>query len=465
MEALAAREAIQRGAIEKRPPLRLCLDVLVQHLVTLALGRSLVPELTLNEIRGTHAFADLSDTAWQWALDFISRGGAALQHYEEYSRVSPGESPDEPWSVPSKRTALRHRMAIGTITSDAEVSVKLIRGRRLGKVEESFIAKLNSGDGFLFAGRVLEFVRIKDMVAECRLATRKARIIPRWSGSKMPLSTQLADGVIAWMGRVGEMLESGANDQADGFAKMPREIRALAPVLKTQQLLSALPSPGRLLVEVIRTREGLHYYIYPFAGRLVHEGLAAILGYRLAERSPATFKMTVNDYGIELLTAKRSDPLLTDDFASVLGGLFSTDSLDEDLFASINSSEFAKRQFRDIARISGLVFGGYPGAAKTNRGLQMSTGVLFDVLRQYDPDNELLAQSFREVLHEQMEYTRLRTVLEQLQGMAVKLTSPDRLTPLAFPLWAQRIREQVVSSEQWQDRLERMLETLYRGID
>ncbi|MAM85785.1 MAG: DNA ligase-associated DEXH box helicase [unclassified Hahellaceae] len=465
LEALAAREAVQLGNIEKRPPLRLCLDVLVQHLVTLALSKALIPDVILAEVRRTHAFAGLSDQAWQWALDFISRGGNALQHYDEFSKVAPGEAPDEPWSVPSRRIALRHRMAIGTITSDAEISVKLIKGRRLGQVEESFIAKLTPGDGFLFAGRVLEFVRLKDMVAEVRLARKKGRIIPRWSGSKMPLSTQLADGVISWMGRVSQALESGGADPRDltqavkALEDFPREILALESLLRTQQRLSALPAPGRLLVEAVRTREGTHCYIYPFAGRLVHEGLAAIIGYRLTRRTPITFKMTVNDYGIELLTARA----LPFDEAS-LKDLFSIEQLDDDLLASINSSEFAKRQFRDIARIAGLVFGGYPGAAKSNRGLQMSTGVLFDVLREYDPENELIKQAFREVLHEQMEYERLQSVMLKLQDMQVELQTPGRLTPLAFPLWAQRIREQVVSSEQWQDRLERMLESLYKGL-
>src|SRR5690606_19956675 len=211
------------------------------------------------EVRGTHAFARLSDAAWQAVLDFIVRGGAALESYPDYRRVLRDD--DGCYRVRDRRVAFRHRLSIGTITSDGGVQVRFLKGGTLGVVEEAFVARLRPRDRFQFAGRTLELVQLKDMTAHVRIAGRGEGAVPRWLGGRMPLSSELAAEVEAIL------------------AQPPAgpEMRALAPLLALQSRLSALPGPGTLLVEAARTRQGWHLFVFPFAGRAVHEGLAPLL--------------------------------------------------------------------------------------------------------------------------------------------------------------------------------------------
>ena len=445
VEIAAARRAAAAGNIEARLPLTLSLDVLVQHVVTLATGDGFMPDTLFEEVRRTHAFAALERTQWQWIMDFVVHGGAALKAYPQFHKVRIGE--DGVARVEDARIARFHRMGIGTIASDPMMQVRWLRGGRLGTIEESFIARLAPGDRFLFTGRIVELARVRDMVAYVRAARGRTRIVPRWQGGRMPLSTALGDSVLALLG-----------DVASGRADEP-ELAVLAPMLNLQVRWSRLPAPGELLLESIETREGHHLFIYPFAGRLVHEGLATLLAWRLMRDRPATFTLSINDYGLELLSPT---PIV---LPERLEALFDDDTLLADLLACMNSSEIARRQFRDIARISGLVFQGYPGAQKTTRQIQASSGLMFDVLVRYDGDNLLLEQARREVLDSQLEYQRLARTLARMRIAQVCHLRPARLTPLAFPLWAERLQSQVMSSEDWRTRVLRMAERLERAAD
>jgi ATP-dependent Lhr-like helicase len=200
----------------------------------------------------------------------------------------------------------------------------------------------------------------------------------------------------------------------------------------------------------VKTREGWHLFVYPFEGRLVHEGLAALCGYRLSRLAPITFSMASNDYGFELLSA--SEPPID---RALDEGLFDPHGLLDDINAALNATEMAKRQFRELARVAGLVFPGFPRSGKTARQLQMSSGLFFDVLRRYDPANLLLTQASREVLERQLESTRLGITLQRLSIATIAKTTPKRPTPLAFPLVVDRNREKV-SSESLADRVRRM---------
>jgi ATP-dependent Lhr-like helicase len=443
VEIAAARQAAKEQTIESRRPMTLCLDVLVQHCVSLALGEGFNASDLYREVTQTHAFAGLSADAWQWVLLFITRGGAALQHYPEYHRVV--EQAGQ-YRVDNRRVAQRHRMAIGTITSDAVMNLKWSSGGSLGTIEESFISRLKPEDGFLFNGRVLQLVRVKDMTAYVKLASKKTRIVPRWQGGKAPLSTELSDYTRRLLG------EAGHNTR--------KELKALRGLLDIQAAWSALPGRDQLLLERIRTREGRHLFLFTFAGRAVNEGLAALAAWRLSQTQPVTFRAWANDYGFELLTA--ADCQITPD---QLRTALSTDALADDLVSSINSAETSKRQFREIAQVAGLVFTGYPGSSKSTRQIQASSGLVYDVLSKYDPDNLLVDQALREVMRYQLEFGRLQQALADIARSEWLVTDPPRLSPLCFPLWAERIRAQTVSSEKWQDRLQRMLDSLNRAAD
>ena len=436
LEYAAARRAVATGRIEPRTPRRNCLDVLAQHVVTRVLGEPAEPETIRREVRDTHAFSELQDDAWHWVLDFLQRGGPALKAYPEYRKL---ECVDGELCIATPALGRRHRMAVGTITSDAAINVQWLGGGRIGHVEESFVSRLSPGDRFMFGGRILELVRVKDMTAYVRKASSVRRAIPRWAGGRLPLSSELADGVL----ELCEAFDAGRIEDP--------EVEALAPLLSVQRDWSALPAREVLVVERIRTREGHHLFIYPFAGRLVHEGMSALVAWRLGQLMPATFTTAVNDYGFELLTA---DPLDVDE--TVLRRALSPQHLAEDVLACINAGELARRRFREIARIAGLVFQGYPGAGKSTKQLQASSGLIHDVLERHDPDNAFLAQAQREVLEEELEALRLTAALERSRAQTIRLTTPQRLTPLAFPLWVDRIQTRL-STESWQDRVARML--------
>lgn len=437
IEYAAARQAIGRGEIESRPPPRGSLDVLAQHAVTLALGGGFEAGALYAEVRETHAFAGLDPATWQAVLDFIVQGGSALANYPEFRRVR--RDADGGYRVHDRRIALRHRLSIGTITADGAVLVKYLRGGALGSVEEGFLARLRPGDRFQFAGRTLQLARLEGMTAYVRRARGGDGPVATWQGGRMPLSTQL--------GREVESLYAhpGAHP----------EMRAVAPLLLLQQRASALPGRGRLLVERIGTRRGMHLFLFPFSGRAVHEGMAAMMALRWGRLHANTFSYTVNDYGLMLTLAKPADldePLLR--------RLLRPQGMADDLRDGVNLGELARRQFREIARVAGLLTPSLPGReARSLRQVQASSGLLYDVLRRYDPGHLLLAQAEREVCELQLEEPRLMAALQDCEARALDLCEPRALTPLSFPLWTESLRGQL-STETWQARVKRAAEQL-----
>jgi len=336
-------------------------------------------------------------------------------------------------------------MAIGTIVSDAQITVQYLRGGRLGSVEEGFIARLKPGDRFIFSGRPLEFVRVRDMKSWVRRASSSKGAIPRWMGSRLPLSADLA-----------ALLRRRLEEASRGEFRGP-EMEAIRPLLEIQGRWSRIPAADQLLVERVTSREGHHLYFFPVEGRLVHEGLAALFAYRISRLQPITFTLSANDYGFELLSAEAA-PIE----AALTAGLLSPANLIDDVPASLNATEMAKRQFREIARVAGLVFAGYPRAGKSARQLQASSGLFFDVFRRHDPENRLLSQAHREVLERQLESSRIGRTLGRLSKSKVVLTHPRRTPPLAFPLLVDRTRDRV-SSESLADRVRRMQLALERA--
>jgi ATP-dependent helicase Lhr and Lhr-like helicase len=440
IEAAAARRAAQAGRVEERDAPDKPLDVLVQHLVTIALGGGFRAEDLYEEVRTAWSYRDLTQAEFDWALAFCSRGGDSLTAYPDYHRIVQDE--EGVWRVRDRGIAKRHRLGIGTIVSDAAMQVKYMSGANLGTIEEGFIARLRKGDCFFFAGRLLEFIRVQDMAAYVKKATRKKGTVPTWQGSKMALSAELGGAVL-------EMMQRAA--QGDFFEP---ELEAARPMLLTQERLSRIPTPDKMLVETFRSREGFHLYIYPFAGRHVHLGLASLLAWRLARDRPNTFSMSVNDYGFELVSAEEFDlrPVVDQ-------RVFTTANLLHDVLASLNSTELAQRRFREIARVAGLVFSGYPGQPKSTKQLQASSGLFFEVFRKYDKGNLLLNQAEREVLSQELEISRLRATLARMLRKPVDYAELRHPSPMSLPLMVERFREQL-TTEQLSTRLDRILKDM-----
>ena len=417
------------------------LDVLVQHLVTVALGGGFTADALLLEVKSTFAYQDLTQDEWRWALAFVENGGSSLGAYPDYRRAT--EDLQGVWRVPDAQIARRHRMSIGTMVSDASIALRFFSkgggGKSLGTVEESFIARLKPGDHLLFGGRLLELVRVHEMTAYVRPAKGKKPAVPRWSGGRMSLSSELSVALV-------NRLTAASQGHFDG-----PEMQLLKPLLEVQARWSAFPSAGTLLAETLHSRDGWHLFLYPFAGRNVHLGLASLLAWRIARHQPNTFSIAVNDYGFEMLSAVEVNwPLALEP------EIFSTQHLLPDVIASLNASELAQRKFREIARIAGLVFNGFPGGSKSAKQLQASSSLFFEVFRKYDADNLLLTQSHQEVLRDELDVDRLDSMLRQMQTRTLRWQAIKRATPFAFPLVVERLRESV-TSEKLAERISRMV--------
>lgn len=439
IEAAALKEAIAQQFIESRLPLVMCFDVLIQYLCTLAVSDGFYPDEIFEEVKSTFCFSEINEDEWQQLLQFITVGGIALHQYDDFKKVEIME--DGLYKINSRRIAMRHRMHIGTIVSDAMLKVKFMSGGYIGMIEEYFISRLNPGDVFTLAGRNLEFVMIKDMTAQVRKSNATKSIVPSWNGGRLPLSANL-----------GLMLRRKLNEAADNenFPKKEVELTALKPLLDLQKKLSAVPKENELLIEHIETKDGFHLFVYPFEGRLVHEAMAALLAFRISRITPITFSFAMNDYGFELLS---DQPIPLDD--SNVYELFSEENLYEDIQRSVNASEMARRKFRDIAVIGGLIFQGMPGEYVKQRHLQSSAGLLFNVLAEYEPNSLLLRQAYNEVMYQQMDEVRLRNMLQRIQKSNINITFPERLTPFCFPLKVDSMRE-TMTSEKLEDRVKRL---------
>ncbi len=444
IEAVAARRAAKAGKIEKRATPEKPLDVLVQHLVTVALGGGFTADELYDEVRSASAYRALTRDEFQWAIDFVEKGGASLTAYPEYHRV---QLVDGVYRVPDRAIGRRHKLQVGTIVADSAMQVKYLAGGRIGTVEEGFISRLKPGDCFLFAGRLLEYVRTQDMTAYVKKAERSKGVVTTWGGSKMPLSSELADAVL-------DVIAGAARGDFDA-----PELKAARPMLEMQRRLSVLPTPDTLLVEQFDSREGHHVFLYPFAGRYVHVGLASLLAWRLARDEPNTFSLSINDYGLELLSAKPVDLAMLYDQR-----LFDEGELLHDVLASLNSSELARRRFREIARIAGLIFTGYPGAPKSTRQLQASSSLFYEVFRKYDAGNLLLSQAQTEVLSQELDIRRLAASLARMRAQRIAAVTLPAPSPFALPLMVERFREKL-STEKLKDRLARIIRDAQKAAD
>lgn len=446
IEGAALRHAIAHERIEAREPLQGSLDVLVQYVVTLAVSDGFKREELYQEVRSSYAFQQLGLADWDWVLDFVVTGGNSLGSYDEYKKVEIlPENGENIYRVTKRKTATQHRLSIGTIVSDPMVKVKFLTGGYIGTVEESFISRLNEGDVFWFSGRNLEFIRMNGMEAQVRKTTRKAGQLPRWGGGRMPLSSELA--VL-----LREKMQDWANSP-------DVEIQTIEPLLELQARWSIVPKTDELLLEMLETRDGHHLFVYTFAGRAAHEVLAALVAYRIGKIQSISFSLAMNDYGFNLLS-DRPIPLIE----ALEAGLFSSDNLLADMAASLNETEMARRKFRDIASIAGLVFQGYPGKGMTHKNLYASTRLLFNVMLEYDADNLLVKQSFNEVLKLQLELQRIEEALNQIKSQKIVIKYPPKPTPFAFPILVDWMREQL-SSEPLEDRIGRMTLQLEKFAD
>ena len=442
IEASALGKAAINQVVEDRIPYLLSFDVLIQYLTTLAVSDGFYPAEIYQEVKQTFCFQAMSDEQWRWILNFITKGSQSLQAYDEYKKIEIEE--DGKFKVNSRSVAMRHRLQIGTIVGDAALQVKYLKGGYIGTVEEWFISKLKPGDVFTFAGRNLELYRIKGMQVLVKKAkTKKQARVVSWMGGRLTLSAQMS-----------ELLREELYSANLPLEEQTRELQALKDIFERQRVESIVPTDDQFLIETFKSREGYHHIFYPFEGRFVHEALGSLLAYRISLLSPITFSIAFNDYGFEILSDQQIDmqQVLDND-------LFTSAYLFEDLQKSLNSTEMARRKFRDIAVISGMVFTGFPGKIIKNKHLQSNSQLLFEVFRDYEPENLLFQQAYRETFEHQLEEGRLRIALERIEQQEIVVKNCKKATPFSFPIITDRLREKL-SSEKLEDRIKNMLKYL-----
>lgn len=437
IEAVSLREGVLNDVQEDRTPVMNAFDVLAQWMVTLAVGGGFKEDELYEEIRNTFSYRFIERDDWEWLLGYITTGSASLIAYDEFKKV---EIENDLYIVNDKRMAMRHRLSMGTIVSDATLKVKFQHGKYLGAIEEFFVARLKPGDVFWFAGMSVEFIRIHEMSVTVKKAEGKKGIVPQWMGGRMPLSSNLSIFI-------RENLSHAITNP-----HKEKELKKLQPLLQLQSDRSVIPHEDELLIEQCETKEGHHIFVFPFEGRLVHEGMAALLAYRISILTPITFSIAMNDYGFELLSDQRVD---LDNMLNKTN-LFNTEELINDIYRSVNATEMARRKFREIAAIAGLTFQGYPGRQIKANQLQASSSLLFEVINEYEKDNLFMKQAYQEVLDYQLEEVRLRKALNRISSQKIIIQRTTKPTPLSFPIMVDRLREQL-SSEKLDARIQKMI--------
>lgn len=436
MEAAALKEAAVNSLIEARVPIELPYDVLIQYMVTLSLSTGFNADDLYHEVRKTFAFRKLDIHEWNKLIVFLTTGGKAFAAYPEFSRI---KLEDNLFKISSKSLAMRHRMHIGTIVSDATLAVKFQHGGNIGTVEEWFVSKLKPGDVFWFAGRALELIRIRDLQVFVKKSSASKGVIPAWMGGRMPLSSMLS-----------EILRKKITQYVHTRHLDSIEMKAIKPILDVQESRSFLPHDEAFVIESFKSNEGYHIFMYPFEGRFVHEALGSLIAYRISQMVPISFSIAMNDYGFELLSDKPI-PIIE----AIEENVFSPENIYHDLMKSLDAASLASRRFRDIASIAGLIFQGFPGKNIGAKHLQASSRLLFDVTQQYDPNNPLITQAFHEVMTYQLESHRLIEALNRIQNTEIKFAYPDKPTPFSFPIMVDRLRQKL-SSETVEDRIRKM---------
>jgi ATP-dependent Lhr-like helicase len=419
LESLAALEAIDARELDGDPPRPPCLDVLAQHIVGVACAQPIDREALFAEVKRTLPYRDLSRRDFDDTFDFVATGGYALAAYERWHRLR--QLPDGRWMLASPLVARQFRMNVGTIVELPLLKVKLKRGPVLGEVEEAFIQGLVPGDTFVFAGRMLRFEGVKELAAQCSLATGGDPKVPAYGGGRLPLSTFLAE-------RVRGILQDPRK-----HPKLPAEVREW---LRIQVFRSQLPPADKLLIEGF-PRGGKQFLVaYCFEGRNAHQTLGMLLTRRMERMGLRPLGFVATDYVLGIWGLRPASP-------SQLDELFDEDMLGDDLEAWMDESTMLRRSFRNVAVIAGLIERRFPGEEKSRRQVTFSSDLIYDTLRQHEPNHILLRATRQDAAWQLADLKRLGDLLKRAKGRIV-YRRLDRISPLAVPVLLEIGKERVL---------------------
>jgi ATP-dependent Lhr-like helicase len=419
LESLAALEAIEASELDGDPPRPACLDVLAQHIVGTACAQPIDRQAFFQEVRRAQPYRDLRREDYDDTFDFVATGGYALAAYERWHRLK--QLPDGRWMLASPMVARQFRMNVGTIVELPLLKVKLRRGPMLGEVEEAFIQGLVPGDTFVFAGRLLRFEGVKELVAQCSLATSGDPKVPAYGGGRLPLSTFLAD-------RVRGILQDPSR-----HPKLPAEVREW---LNLQRWRSTLPDSRTLLIEGFPRGSRQFIVAYCFEGRNAHQTLGMLLTRRMERMGLKPLGFVATDYVLGLWGLRPPTKAQLDQ-------LFDEDMLGDDLEAWMDESTMLRRSFRNVAVIAGLIERRFPGEEKSRRQVTFSSDLIYDALRKHEPDHILLRATRQDAAWQLADLKRLGDLLRRAKGR-IEYRRLDRISPLAVPVLLEIGKERVL---------------------
>ncbi|ABM72067.1 DEAD/DEAH box helicase:Helicase C-terminal domain [Prochlorococcus marinus str. MIT 9515] len=450
LEISAMRRIIKSGISENIKLPELSFDVLLQHLVSLACGPGFNPNIEKERIKGCWSYRNLDDKEWEWCIDFLEYGGKCLKAYPKYKKIEREQLKDDEnnfkYFVKDKSLIRMHKFNIGTITSDKFINVKYLKGKSLGNIEENFATKLKQGDTFYFAGKILQFVKIRDMTLYVKKSSKKSSLIPSWVGGQIAISDLLSDNLRSEI----DICTTLGNDGR----YFNKELKSLLPILKKQNKLSDIPKRNQLLIEIYKTKELTSLFVFTLDGKFVNEGIAFLWALRIAKKKESTFSISSNDFGFSLTTSADYDFSIIDKEFSYL---IENKNLEKDLENAINFSELTKRRFKNIAQISGLVNQNNPTKPKSSSQLQISSSLLYDVFTRYEEDHLLIKQSHQEVKEYQLENRRIKNALERISNLKIILNETKTPSPFAFPLLVERLKN-TLSNESIEKRVEKLIQ-------
>ena len=448
LEISAMRRIIKNGISEKIKLPELSYDVLLQHLISLACGNGFDPKIEIKRIKNCWSYRNINDQDWNWCLNFLEFGGKCLKAYPRYKKIEREKSKNNEenfkYFVKDKSLIRMHKFNIGTITSDKFVNVKYKKGKLLGNLEENFASKLKRGDIFYFAGKMLEFLEIKNMTLYVKKSSKKSSLIPSWVGGQMAISDLLSESLRS---------EIDICNKIDNNKNLNDEIIFLRPLLNKQKTLSNIPKKDQLLLEVYKTKEYSNLFVFTLDGKFVNEGIAFLWALRFAKKQKSTFSITTNDFGFSLSTSEDYDFSIIKKEPNYF---FETKNLEPDLENAINFSELTKRRFKNIAQISGLVNQNNPSKSKTSYQLQISSSLFYDVFTKHEKDHLLIKQAYKEVKEYQLENRRIKKSLKRLSNFQILLNETSTPTPFAFPLLVERLKN-TLSNESIEKRVEKLI--------
>ena len=447
IELSAIRRLIYKNIAEEIKIPELSFDVLLQHLISLACGSGFDPQIEKENIKNCWSFRNMKDEEWDWCLNFLENGGECLKAYPKFKKIIKADQGNNRFKyfVNNKNIMRIHKFNIGTITSDKYIIVKFMKGKTIGNLEENFASRLKTGDAFFFGGRILEYVKRKDMILYVKRSNKKSSIVPSWVGGQIAISNLLSRNIRK------EISICNRTKSTSKFVN--KEISSLKPIFDLQKKLSNIPTEKELLVELYRGKNFNSIFVFTLEGRFVNEGIAFLLAFRLSKIKKNTFSITSNDFGFSLTTSNNYNfSKLEDNFIELL----SFNNLEKDLHSAINFSELTKKRFKHIAQISGLVNNNNPSTLRNPNQLQISSDLLFDVFTKYESNHLLIKQAFYEVNRIDLESVRIEECLKRISKCKLILNTIEKPTPFAFPLLVERLKN-TISNESIESRINKLI--------